>query len=127
SETTQSLQRHWIGRREGAEVDFDIVGADERITVFSTRPDTLLGATFLVLAPEHPAALRLTDAARAAEVGAYIEAATQRGEIERLATASAKTGVFTGAEATNPVDGRRLPVWVADYVLMGFGTGAIFG
>ena len=126
SETTQSLQRHWIGRREGAEVDFDIVGADERITVFSTRPDTLLGATFLVLAPEHPAALRLTDAAHAAEVGAYIEAATLRGEIERLATAGAKTGVFTGAEAINPVDGRRLPVWVADYVLMGFGTGAIF-
>jgi len=127
SETTQSLQRHWIGRREGAEVDFSIVGADERITVFSTRPDTLFGATFLVLAPEHPAALRLTDAAHAAEVGAYIEAATQRGEIERLATAGAKTGVYTGAEATNPVDGRRLPVWVADYVLMGFGTGAIFG
>ena len=111
SETTRSLQRHWIGRREGAEVAFEIAGRDERITVFSTRPDTLFGATFLVLAPEHPAALRLTNTAHAAEVGAYIEATTQRSEIERLATAGAKTGVFTGAEAVNPVDGRRLPVW----------------
>jgi leucyl-tRNA synthetase len=127
SETTQSLQRHWIGRREGAEIDFAIEGTDERITVFSTRPDTLFGATFVALAPEHPAALRLADATHAAEVGAYVEAATSRSEIERLAMTGAKTGVYTGAEAINPVNGRRLPVWVADYVLLGFGTGAIFG
>jgi leucyl-tRNA synthetase len=126
SETTQSLQRHWIGRREGAGIDFQVVGSDERITVFTTRPETLFGATFLVLAPEHPAALRIADATRAPEVASYIEHAAQRGEVERLATTNAKTGAFTGAEVINPVDGRRLTVWVADYVLMGFGTGAIF-
>lgn len=129
-EITQVLQRNWIGRKEGAEVTFRVVPrgmmAEQQVTVFSTRADTLYGATFLVLAPEHPLVPFITDTAHRIEVDAYIKRTQQRSEVERLSATETKTGVFTGALAVNPVDGRQLPVWVADYVLMGFGTGAIF-
>jgi leucyl-tRNA synthetase len=132
SETTRRLQRHWIGRKEGAEVAFAVQGfgatqPDETITVFTTRADTLFGATFLVLAPEHPAVMQVARGEGRGAVQAYIEQVKRRSDMERLAGDRDKSGVFTGAYALNPVDGRPLPIYVADYVLMGFGTGAIFG
>jgi leucyl-tRNA synthetase len=126
SETTKTLQRHWIGRKEGAEIGFSVVGSGERITVFSTRADTLFGATFLVLAPEHPGVMRLAAANQCTAVQDYLERVTRHSEMDRLAAEHEKTGVWAGSWVTNPVDGRRLPVWVADYVLASFGTGAIF-
>ncbi len=132
SETTRRLQRHWIGRKEGAEIMFAVQGfgaaqPDETISVFTTRPDTLFGATFLVLAPEHPALMRVARGERRGAVEAYIEQVKHRSEMERLAGDRDKSGVSTGAYALNPVDERPLPIYVADYVLTGFGTGAIFG
>ena len=123
---TRSLQRAWIGRKEGAEVEFAVEGSPCCITVFSTRPDTLFGATFVVLAPEHPATLAVSSAEQYQAVATYVQQAKARNEQERVGPGGAKTGVFTGVWAINPVDGRRLPVWVADYVLGTFGRGAIF-
>ncbi len=124
-ETIKAQQRNWIGRSEGADIVFDVEDhEDTRITVFSTRPDTLFGATFMVLAPEHELVERITTAGRRAEVRAYVEAALRRSERDRLADGE-KTGVFTGAHARHPVTGDRLPVWVADYVLGAYGYGAI--
>ena len=124
------MQANWIGRSEGAEVAFPVAGslpgdAENQIVVFTTRPDTLWGATFMVLAPEHPLVDKLTIPERGVEMEAYLAAAKAQGEADRAAEAKEKTGVFTGAYAINPVNGQRLPVWVADYVLMGYGTGAI--
>src|SRR5579884_456705 len=119
------MQREWIGRSEGAEVDFPVVGHEETIRVFTTRPDTLWGATFMVLAPEHPLVDVVTTAEQRAEVEAYKLKAQRETEIERQSTERAKTGVFTGAYAVNPVNGEQIPIWIADYVLMGYGTGAI--
>jgi len=124
------MQRHWIGRSEGAEVDFQAVGVDASagtITVFTTRPDTLFGATYMVLAPEHPLVAQVTTAEQRAAIGEYVARTARRSERERQAEAAegAKTGVFTGAYATNPVNGEAIPVWISDYVLMGYGTGAI--
>ena len=124
------MQRHWIGRSEGAEVDFQVIGVDGdegRLTVFTTRPDTLFGATYMVLAPEHPLVARLTTAAQRAAVDAYIQRTAHRSERERQAEAAEgqKTGVFTGAHARNPANGQAIPIWISDYVLMGYGTGAI--
>ena len=124
-EKVRTMQTNWIGRSQGTEVDFELDGSDEKLTVYTTRPDTLFGATFMVLAPEHPLVGRLTEAGRRDEVQAYIEAARRATEIERMSTDRDKSGVFTGAHAINPMNGRRLPIWVADYVLMGYGTGAI--
>ncbi len=118
-------QRNWIGRSEGAEVVFRALGQDEAITVFTTRPDTLWGATFLVLAPEHPLVSVLTTDAQKDAVEAYAAKAGRETEIDRQAEGREKTGVFTGAYATNPVNGEAVPIWIADYVLMGYGTGAI--
>ncbi|HKP18477.1 MAG TPA: leucine--tRNA ligase [Gaiellaceae bacterium] len=119
-ERTMTIQRNWIGRSEGAEIIFRVEELDQDIAVFTTRPDTLFGATFFVLAPEHPLVEQIGDA----DVLAYArETAARRGE-ERAAEEE-KTGVFTGHYATNPVNGARLPIWVADYVLMDYGTGAI--
>ena len=118
-------QRNWIGRSEGADVDFPVSGREETVRVFTTRPDTLWGATFMVLAPEHPLVGALTSDAQRAQVEAYVKRAAQQTDIERLATDRTKTGVFTGAYADNPVNGKRIPIWIADYVLMGYGTGAI--
>jgi leucyl-tRNA synthetase len=123
-----TMQRNWIGRSEGAEVVFRAGapdGDDHDLTVFTTRPDTLWGATFLVLAPEHPLVNRLTTPDRKAEVESYLFQARRQTEIERLRVDREKTGVFTGAYAKNPVNGKRIPIWIADYVLTGYGTGAI--
>jgi leucyl-tRNA synthetase len=125
SEGMKEMQRDWIGRSEGADVDFAVAGSDLVIRVFTTRPDTLFGATFLVLAPEHPLVPNLTTAERRGEVDAYIRKAQGESEIDRLNVERAKSGVFTGAYAVNPVNGEKIPVWIADYVLMGYGTGAI--
>jgi len=120
----KTMQRNWIGKSKGAEITFVLDGADEQLTVFTTRPDTLFGATFLVLAPEHPLLETITTEDRRAAVQAYKDAAIKKSEIERQENKE-KTGEFTGAYAVNPVNGRKLPIWTADYVLMGYGTGAI--
>ncbi|MEK7278244.1 MAG: class I tRNA ligase family protein, partial [Chloroflexota bacterium] len=117
------MQRNWIGRSVGAEVDFHTDAGDLRI--FTTRPDTLWGATFMVLSPEHPFVGQLTTPEHGAEVDAYAAKAKTETEAERTAIEKEKTGVFTGASAINPVNDVRIPIWVADYVLMGYGTGAI--
>jgi leucyl-tRNA synthetase len=128
------MQRNWIGKSEGAEVEFGIADFKSQIEesepqstikVFTTRPDTLWGATFMVLAPEHPLVARLTVPERRAEVDAYVAKARLASEIDRLSTTKAKTGVFIGAYAINPVNDAHIPIWIADYVLMGYGTGAI--
>nr|WP_273844561.1 leucine--tRNA ligase [Rubrobacter calidifluminis] len=123
-ERVKTLQTNWIGRSEGAEIEFEIEGYGP-ITVFTTRPDTVFGATFMVLAPEHEAVERITAPERAAEVRAYVEEAARMSEIDRTDITREKTGVFTGACATNPATGERIPVYIADYVLLGYGTGAI--
>jgi leucyl-tRNA synthetase len=124
-EGTLAMQREWIGRSEGAEVLFRLERRDDGFWIFTTRPDTLFGATYCVLAPEHPLVEALTTDAQRAEVSAYVAVAKNRAERDRLAHAKDKTGVFTGSYAVNPVNGERVPIWVADYVLMGYGTGAI--
>lgn len=121
----KTMQKNWIGKSKGAEVTFDVDGHDETVTVFTTRPDTLFGATFMVLAPEHPLVTRLTTDEQRAEVESYIEQAQTKSEIDRMDESREKTGVFSGAYAINPVNGEKVPIWVADYVLMGYGTGAI--
>ena len=122
-ESIKEMQRNWIGRSEGAEVDF-VIG-DEKVTVFTTRPDTLFGATYMVLAPEHPLVGKIVTDEQRGAVEAYRAAAARKSDLERTDLAKDKTGVFTGAYATNPVNGEKIPVWVADYVLWGYGTGAI--
>jgi leucyl-tRNA synthetase len=120
------MQTNWIGRSEGAEVDFPVVGLeDESLRIYTTRPDTLFGATFMVLAPEHPLVERITTEEHQEEVRAYVERARKETEIDRLSTEREKTGVPTGGHAINPVNGEKIPIWVADYVLMTYGTGAI--
>jgi len=123
-ESVRKMQENWIGRSEGVEVTFTTEAGDP-ITVFTTRPDTLWGATFMVLAPEHPLVEILTTEAHGDQVASYREQASRATEIERTSTERDKTGVFTGGYAVNPVNGRRIPVWIADYVLMSYGTGAI--
>jgi leucyl-tRNA synthetase len=123
SDAIKSQQRNWIGRSTGAQVRFDTPAGP--LEVFTTRPDTLFGATYMVVAPEHPLLGSLTTAEHQAEVDAYVAAAARRSEMDRQADSKEKTGVFTGTYATNPVNGDAMPVWVADYVLMGYGTGAI--
>ena len=123
-ESIKEMQRNWIGRSEGAEVDFKTADG-ETIRVFTTRPDTLFGATYMVLAPEHPLVDKLVTPEQRAAVEAYREAAKKKSDLERTELAKEKTGVFTGAYAVNPVNGGKIPVWIADYVLWGYGTGAI--
>ena len=125
-EPIKKMQRDWIGRSEGVNIRFGLPDhAGVGIEVFTTRPDTLFGATYMVLAPEHPLVERITTPDRTAEVAPYVERALRKSERARMAEAQAKTGVFTGATAEHPVTGERIPVWVADYVLGGYGTGAI--
>lgn len=125
----KTMQRNWIGKSVGAEVVFDLVSARDAskhpVTVFTTRLDTIMGATFLVLAPEHPLVADITSAEQRSAVEDYIAASKVKTEIDRLSTEKEKTGVFTGAYAINPFSGSRIPVWIADYVLMAYGTGAI--
>jgi leucyl-tRNA synthetase len=124
--STKEMQRNWIGRSEGAEVDFSVQDhQDPSIRVFTTRPDTLFGATYMVLAPEHPLVDQITTAEQSGSVQAYQQQAAKKGELERAELQKEKTGVFTGAFAINPVNGAELPIWVADYVLVSYGTGAI--
>ncbi len=126
SESLKEMQRNWIGRSEGAEVEFPVMGhAESRIRVFTTRPDTLFGATFMVLAPEHPLVDDITTEAQSEAVEAYREAAARKSDLERTELQKDKTGVFTGAHALNPATGQHIPVWIADYVLATYGTGAI--
>jgi leucyl-tRNA synthetase len=120
----QTLQTNWIGRSEGANVYFKTEQGDP-LEIFTTRPDTLWGATFMVLAPEHPLVAKITSPEKKAEVDAYIKESTRQTDIERESTDREKTGVFTGGYAINPVNDERIPIWVADYVLMTYGTGAI--
>ena len=123
-ENVLKMQENWIGRSEGAEVVFATAAGDP-IRVFTTRPDTLWGATFMVLAPEHPLVAKLTTESQRDAVAAYQRDAASESEIDRLSTEREKTGVFTGGYAINPVNGERVPIWIADYVLMTYGTGAI--
>lgn len=124
SEVVKTAQRNWIGRSSGAEIDFGVDGFDDKLTVFTTRPDTIAGVTFMVVAPEHPIVDTITADEQRTEVQKYVDASRLRSEVERQA-AKEKTGVFTGAYAVNPLTGDKIPVWIADYVLMGYGTGAI--
>ncbi|AXI31719.1 leucine--tRNA ligase [Priestia aryabhattai] len=124
-ESIKEMQRNWIGRSEGAHVHFTIDGYDETFTVFTTRPDTLFGATYAVLAPEHPFVEKITTAEQKEAVEAYLDQIKSKSDLERTDLAKDKTGVFTGAYAINPVNGERMPIWIADYVLMSYGTGAI--
>ena len=123
-ERVETLQRNWIGRSEGAEIEFDVEGYGP-IEVFTTRPDTLFGATFFVMSPEHPAVEKITTSEQAGEVQAYVEKAGRMSEIDRTDVTREKTGAFTGAYAVNPANGKEIPVYIAGYVLMGYGTGAI--
>ena len=125
SDSLKEMQRNWIGRSEGAEVDFSVQGAEECIRVFTTRPDTLFGATYMVLSPEHELVDQLTTDEQRAAVEDYREAAARKSDLERTELAKEKTGVFTGAYAINPVNDEPVPIWIADYVLISYGTGAI--
>jgi leucyl-tRNA synthetase len=125
-ESVKTMQREWIGRSEGARVRFPVNGdGDYAIEVFTTRPDTLFGATYMVLSPEHPFVDDITSRAQRGAVASYREAAARKSERSRMADSREKTGVFTGAHATNPVNGESIPIWIADYVLATYGTGAI--
>lgn len=118
-------QQDWIGKSEGAEVAFTVDGSGEEVTVFTTRPDTLFGATYMVLAPEHELVSKITTNDQKEVVETYVREASEKTDIERGDASEEKTGVFTGAYALNPVNGEKIPIWVADYVLMAYGTGAI--
>ncbi|KMY55109.1 leucyl-tRNA synthetase [Bacillus sp. FJAT-27231] len=124
-ESIKDMQRNWIGRSEGAEVTFAIDGHDETFTVFTTRPDTLFGATYAVLAPEHPFVAKITTDEQKEAVAGYLDNIKAKSDLERTDLAKEKTGVFTGAYAINPVNDEKMPIWIADYVLMSYGTGAI--
>lgn len=124
-ESLKEMQRNWIGRSEGAKVAFKLKESKEEIEVFTTRPDTLYGATYMVLAPEHPLVMQITTEGQKLEIENYITATSHRSDLERTGTDQQKTGVFTGAYAINPVNKQEIPVWIADYVLMDYGTGAI--
>jgi leucyl-tRNA synthetase len=124
-ESIKDMQRNWIGRSEGAEVTFGIDGYDDTFTVFTTRPDTLFGATYAVLAPEHSFVEKITTAEQRAAVDEYIDKIKSKSDLERTDLAKEKTGVFTGAYAINPANGEKMQIWIADYVLVSYGTGAI--
>jgi leucyl-tRNA synthetase len=124
-EPVKLMQRNWIGKSEGANVIFKIDGHDAELEIYTTRPDTLFGATYMVLAPEHPLVSKITTPEQKAAVEAYLDAAAKKSDLERTDLAKEKTGVFSGAYAINPVNGRKIPIWIADYVLISYGTGAI--
>ena len=124
-ENIKDMQRHWIGRSEGAEVDFTVTSTNDKFTVFTTRPDTLFGATYTVLAPEHELVSKITTPEQQAAVTAYLDEVKMKSDLERTDLAKTKSGVFTGAYAINPINGKEVPIWIADYVLATYGTGAI--
>lgn len=126
-ESIKEMQRNWIGRSEGAELDFVVINGnsqeeEKRITVYTTRPDTIFGATYLVLAPEHPFLSSLVSEAQSKHVEEYREHAFRKSDLERTELQKEKTGVFTGCYAKNPANGQAVPIWVADYVLGSFGV-----
>ena len=123
--STLEMQKNWIGRSIGAEVEFNLTGVPGTLRIFTTRPDTLFGTTYMVLAPEHPLVEAVTTADRKTDVIAYRESASRKSDLQRQELEKEKTGVFTGGYAVNPVNDEPLPIWIADYVLMGYGTGAI--
>ncbi len=125
SDSIKSMQRNWIGKSKGVEITFQIAGYSNDLTVFTTRPDTLFGATFMVLAPEHPLVQTIVTQEQRGAVDVYIKQSQAKSDIERQETDREKTGVFTGAYAVNPVNDETIPIWIADYVLSGYGTGAI--
>ena len=125
SDSLKEMQRNWIGRSEGAEVDFKVADSTEIIRVFTTRPDTLFGATYMVLSPEHRLVAEITTAEQRQAVEDYKKFASGKSDLERTELAKEKSGVFTGAYAINPVNGEKIPIWIADYVLASYGTGAI--
>lgn len=124
-EGVKDMQKNWIGKSLGAEVDFQLDGLNEKLRVYTTRPDTLFGATYMVVAPEHALLNNITTNDKKNEVEAYVKSSALKSDLDRTELAKDKTGVFTGRYAINPVNGKKIPVWVADYVLMGYGTGAI--
>lgn len=124
-EGIKEMQRNWIGKSTGAEVDFAIDGLNEKLRVYTTRPDTLFGATYMVISPEHPMVFKITIPSHEASVKEYVQAASLKSDLDRTDLAKEKTGVPTGRYAINPVNGKKIPIWVADYVLTGYGTGAI--
>ena len=124
-EATKQMQRNWIGKSIGANVDFKIDGTNKVFTVFTTRCDTLFGATYCVMAPEHPYVEEITTDAQKADVEAYKESCASKSDLERTELNKDKTGIFTGAYAINPVNGKKIPIWISDYVLASYGTGAI--
>ncbi|MDG5473517.1 leucine--tRNA ligase [Jeotgalibacillus sp. ET6] len=124
-ESIKDMQRNWVGKSEGAEVRFHIEDTDESFEVFTTRPDTLFGATYAVLAPEHPLVDKITAEDKKEEVAQYIDKIKSKSDLERTDLAKEKTGVFTGAYAINPANNQKMPIWIADYVLMSYGSGAI--
>jgi len=125
SDITKTAQTNWIGKSTGADIDFEVAGLGEKIRVFTTRPDTIFGATYMVLAPEHPLVVKVTSPDRKDSVESYVKEAAAKSELERIDDAKKKTGVFTGGYVVNPANRERIPIWVADYVLIGYGTGAI--
>ncbi len=127
TDAIKSMQRNWIGRSVGAEVDFQVVDSDETIKIFTTRIDTLFSGAFLVLAPEHELVQKITTDEQKQKVNTYVKAVQSKSDIERQETDREKTGVFTGAYAINPANNEKLPIWIGDFVLAGYGTGAIFG
>ncbi|MDA3881079.1 MAG: leucine--tRNA ligase [Prolixibacteraceae bacterium] len=124
-EGVKDMQRNWIGKSTGAEVDFEVDGLNERLRVYTTRPDTLFGATYMVIAPEHKLINEIVTEEKKAEVETYTRTAALKSDLDRTELSKEKTGVFTGCYAINPLTGKQIPIWVADYVLMGYGTGAI--
>ncbi len=124
-ESIKAMQRNWIGRSEGANVVFPLANGDGEIEVFTTRPDTLFGATYMVLAPEHPLVQKITTAPQKAAVDAYVRATALKSDLERTELTKTKTGAFTGAHAVNPVNNENIPIWISDYILLSYGTGAI--
>jgi leucyl-tRNA synthetase len=124
-DSTKRLQENWIGRSEGAEIIFDVCSHNAQLTAFTTRPDTLYGATYMVIAPEHPLLSTITTKGQKDAISSYVQKAKSKSDLERAELSKEKTGVWTGAHAINPINGKEIPIWVADYVLMSYGTGAI--
>lgn len=127
TEMVKTMQKNWIGKSEGAEVTFTVDNSEETLTTFTTRPDTLFGVSFIALAPEHPLAQSLAKQEHKEAVNDYIKSATRQSDVERMNESREKTGVFTGSYAVNPVNNKKVQIWIADYVLAGYGTGAVMG
>jgi leucyl-tRNA synthetase len=123
--STKEMQKHWIGKSVGAEVDFQIENSDEKITAFTTRPDTIFGATYMVLAPEHRLVKEITTVAQKEKIEEYIHSSALKSDLERTGLNKEKSGIFTGSYAINPANNEKMQIWIADYVLAHYGTGAI--